>query len=147
MLKYRCLALVGLHSAQGSSVEFVKLIMLYTLAQYLIKFPIDRVERFVLLDTEYKKIGKESAERDSLLTQLAGFQELSLDKLVEELYSRIAPLFYGKDLETLSKMKLREVIVYNVKAGKALFHYSFSYVVWGVRSRTSIREWRFKKPP
>eukprot|EP00826_Nyctotherus_ovalis_P020729 TRINITY_DN1654_c0_g1_i3.p3 TRINITY_DN1654_c0_g1~~TRINITY_DN1654_c0_g1_i3.p3 ORF type:complete len:138 (+),score=12.52 TRINITY_DN1654_c0_g1_i3:540-953(+) len=121
--------------------------MLYTLAQYLIKFPIDRLERFVLLDAQHKKAGENSTERDSLLTQLAAFQDLSLDRLVEELYSRVAPLFYGKDLENLAKMKLREVIVYNVKASKVLFHYSFSYVAWGVRSRISIRRWRFRRFP
>jgi len=103
--------------------------MLYTLAQYLIKFPIDHLEYFVLLDEEYKKTGRTTEEHESTLAKLKLFQELCLDKLVKELYSRINPLFYEKDLQNLLKMKLKEVIIYSIKADQILFSYSFGYVI------------------
>jgi hypothetical protein len=103
--------------------------MLYTLAQYLIKFPISRIEQFVLLDEKLKKLGKTSEEREFSLAELKLFQELCLDKLLKELYSRINPLFYEKNLQNLLKMRLREVILYSTKADQMLFHYSFGYVI------------------
>ena len=120
---------IAFHISEGSSIEFVKLMMLYILAQYLIRFPIDHIERFVVLDDEYKNRSSNTIERNSQLLELQIFQGLDLDKVVAELYSRVDPLYYHKNFQQSAKMKLKEIIIYNISSKQMLFHYSFCYVI------------------
>ena len=67
--------------------------------------------------------------RDSSIMQFGLFQELSLDELVQEIYSHLEPLYYSKDLQSLTKVKLQEIVICTLKAEQVLFHYSFCYVI------------------
>lgn len=130
MLKYKCLNLIGLHKSSIPSTEFVKLVMLIVLAQFIARFNISSIEQFVMIDNLYKKEGnhKRNIERESSLVKFKLFDELKFDDLLQEIYSRIEPLYFSKDLQSLTKVKLQEVIISSVKAKQILFHYSFSYV-------------------
>jgi len=104
--------------------------MLIVLAQFIARFNISSIEQFVMIDNLYKKEGnhKRNIERESSLVKFKLFDELKFDDLLQEIYSRIEPLYFSKDLQSLTKVKLQEVIISSVKAKQILFHYSFSYV-------------------
>lgn len=122
ILRYKRLILVALHKATETSEEFLKLIMLLALGQYLLRFPLTLIDQTAKLDARCK-----NEEYRSLLAQFRSFQIVSLDEFINELYSAVNPLFHSKEPRNLSKLKLQEILIF---AGKhQLFRYSFCYVV------------------
>lgn len=47
---------------------------------------------------------------------------------MQELYAKMEPMYYAKDLQNLTKVKLQAVLICSIKSKQVLFHYSFSYV-------------------
>ena len=139
-MRYKSLVLICIHQSSGQSIEFVKLAMLIVFAQYLTRFNITAIEQFVAQESQAKKREEEnglppvadqkawSLSRESALLQFKIFEELSLDEIVQELYSKIEPLYYLKDLQNLAKVKLQAVLLCTVKSRQVLFNYSFCYV-------------------
>lgn len=114
--------LVALHNATETSEEFLKLIVLLALGQYLLCFPLPLIDEVAKLDAKCK-----NEKYRSLLAQFRSFQIVSLDNLINELYLAVDPLFHSKEPRNMSKLKLQEVMLF---AGKhQFFHYSFCYVV------------------
>jgi hypothetical protein len=116
--------IILVHRAKPTSEEFVKLIMLLVLGQYLLYFPIDLIEHIAKLDS----IG-DTETCKAMMEQFKSFQLLSLDELINELYSAINPLYHSKEPRNSSKLKLQETLV--CIGDQILFHYSFCYVVVG----------------
>ena len=117
-----------LHKCKKSFSDFVKLISLIILGQYLIQFKSEDIDKFNELDKELKETGKSNPRIKSNLTELKTYQKLDLDVLIKKLYSSSEPLFVSKDLNNLSKMRLEGIMLYSLKSNQIMFHYSFCYV-------------------
>ena len=117
-----------MHKCKKSFSDFVKLISLIILGQYLIQFKSEDIDKFNELDKELKETGKSNPRIKSILTELKTYQKLDLDVLIKKLYSSIEPLFVSKDLNNLSKMRLEGIMLYSLKSNQIMFHYSFCYV-------------------
>lgn len=94
------------------------------LGQYLASYPIDYINRFI----ELNKQG-ENPEIDLMLCCLKVFQNQDLDNLVKEFYYSIDPLYYSKNINNMSMIKLDEVMMTIGVRGQIVFHYPFRYVI------------------
>jgi len=116
--------------------------MVLVLAQYLLNFPMELIEKLMALDATYgnKNRHNENTDYETMLAQFKSFQTLNLDDMIVELYSIVNPLYYSKDTSSLSKLKLQEVMIYTANSNQILFHNSFCYVRLGNNTLEQIRE-------
>eukprot|EP00830_Metopus_es_P017249 TRINITY_DN5592_c0_g1_i1.p2 TRINITY_DN5592_c0_g1~~TRINITY_DN5592_c0_g1_i1.p2 ORF type:complete len:314 (+),score=37.76 TRINITY_DN5592_c0_g1_i1:16-957(+) len=141
VITFQSLLLICVRQSKGDSIDFVKLIILMILAQYLLRFNISKIEEITMLDSKINNTppsDKPTAileeetkaltlQKEQILKECKMFEELNLDELVHELYTKIDPLYYCKDVNSLTKVKLEEVMLSSVSTGQELIHSSFCY--------------------
>lgn len=137
-MRCRYLLLIAIHESENESIEFVKLLMLIIFAQFVARYNLVDIDKFVAVDSTNKEIEDNEKtpenpptlnfERESALLQYRAFEELNLDDLLQNLTSQFDTLFFAKDLHKLAKIKLENVLLTSVRTGQILFHYSFCYV-------------------
>lgn len=131
VLRHKCLAVVAVHRAKEQEKQLIKMVMMVTLGQYLLCFPMNKIKEMAKFEKKYKKRKATLAEYEDMLKTFRNFQMMQLDKMAKELYYSATVLYIPKDPKKLLKLKQQEVMIFCRSFGeeRLLYHYSFYTVM------------------
>lgn len=119
---------MAVHTAIGTTKNFLRLVTLIALGQYLLCYPMNSIEKLKKLE-EYKiEDHNITVEKEKMLEIFKCFQLANLDGFVKELYHSLNLLYLSKEHKNAYRLKLQEIMIISAGARQPLFNCFFNTV-------------------